>query len=80
MMEFLIDYKEVVKYNLLEGNKTTSQTFLGFPVIKSPNLNTERGKLKDVKGDSIELRPCIACNDGITNVDSIHHAVEECAV
>ena len=44
LMEFLIDYKEIVKYDLTDGNKTTAQTFLGFPVVKSFHPNSGGGQ------------------------------------
>ena len=79
LMEFLIEYKEIVKYDLSEGNKTSVQTCLGFPAVKSPQA-TPSPKTKNNKGDSMKFKPCIGCNDGITDLNSILHGVEDCAV
>ena len=79
LMEFLIEYKEIVKYDLSEGSKTSVQTCLGFPAVKSPQA-TPSPKTKNNKGDSMKFKPCIGCNDGITDLNSILHGVEDCAV
>ena len=80
-MKFLAKHKEMVKYQMSDarqspgGNKTCFVTGVTAQVKhKTPGSDQATTAVKFV------FKPCIACDDGATNADSIAHSVETCDV
>ena len=87
-MKFLAKKKEVVEYQISdarssEGYKVQTQTCyvtgLSSKIKVKPEQNqlTTSDKAKELK---FVMKPCIACDDGATNIESIKHSVENCEV
>ena len=81
-MEFLAKYKKTVKYQMSESkssasNKTQTQVcFVTGLSAKVKPKNEPRDSSVKTKKPKYEYKPCVACNDGATNIDSIKHSVE----
>ena len=87
-MKFLAKKKEVVEYQISDarssgGYKVQTQTCyvtgLSSKIKVKPeqNQSTTSDKAKESK---FVMKPCIACDDGATNIESIKHSVETCEV
>ena len=85
-MEFLYKYKKTVKYQMSESrssasNKTQTQVcFVTGLSAKVKPKNEPRDSSVKTEKPKYEFKPCIAFNDGATNIDSIKHSVESCEV
>ena len=85
-MEFLAKYKKMVKYQMSDArssvsHKTQTQTCFvtGLSAKVKPKGDYKESSDK-IDKPKFEMKPCIACNDGATNIDSIKHSVESCDV
>ena len=85
-MEFLAEFKKMVRYQTSDSrssasNKAQTQTCFvtGLSAKIKPNNDPKDSSVKTEK-PKFEFKPCIACNDGATNIDSIKHSVENCEV
>ena len=85
-MEFLAKYKKTVKYQMSESrssasNKTQTQVcFVTGLSAKVKPKNEPRDSSVKTEKPKEWLKPCLACNDGATNINSIKHSVESCEV
>ena len=87
-MKFLAEQKEMVKYHMSDarssvGHKTQTQTSfvtgLSSKVNIKPDYNRSASASKPSEPKYV-MKPCIACDDGATNIESIKHSVETCDV
>ena len=90
-MEFLAKHTEMVKYQMSDtrhcsgGHKTQTQTCfvtgLTSTVKPKPNSFNRLGDNPDENSPrKFVMKPCLACDDGATNAESICHSVETCDV
>merc|ERR1711867_337914 len=85
-MEFLAKYKKMVRYQMSDSrssvnHKAQTQTcFVTGLTAKVKPKSDPRDTPNKTEKPKFEMKPCLACNDGGTNIDSIKHAVESCEV
>ena len=90
-MEFLAKHKEMVKYQMSDarqcsgGHNTQTQTCFvtGLTSIVKPKPNSFNRLVDNPDENSprkFVMKPCLACDDGATNAESICHSVETCDV
>ena len=82
LLRFLAEYKEMAEYgSAFESAGVRAHTCFVTGQTVEKKLNKEKKKYgsedQTFKGT---LRPCLACNDGATNEDSILHNVGDCEV
>ena len=85
-MTFLKITKKQVEYDNSESRAGSTQgkgkSFKSFTMEENPSgygLKREQGGRKEPKREA-EVFPCIACNDGQTNLESCLHKMSECSV
>ena len=76
----------MVRYQMSDArssvsNKTQTQTcFVTGLTAKVKPKSDPRDSADKTEKPKFEMKPCLACNDGATNIDSIKHSVESCDV
>ena len=81
-MEFLAQYKKIVRYTMSEcrSSAQTQTCFVTGLSAKIKQKNNPGESDEETEKPKYELKPCLACNDGATNIDSIKHSVESCDI
>ena len=84
-MEFLAKHKEMVKYQMSDirqaAGATKTQTQVCFVTGPSSQVKVSpQNPGHQKQSTKIEMKPCLACDDGATNVDVIKHSAENCEV
>ena len=85
-MEFLSEYKEMVKYQCSEsrscgsGHKTSTQTCFVTGLSSKVKLGKDSGSSSGGQKLKFEMKACLGCDDGATNEDVIKHSMETCEV
>ena len=85
-MEFLAEFKKMVRYQTSESrssanHKAQTQTCFVTGLTAKVKPKSDPGDSDDdPEKPKFEMKPCLACNDGATNIESIKHSVESCDV
>ena len=86
LMKFLTKYKEIVENRSPDVKAGSGKTFTifvtGMTVTTKDKLGGGRYRKDYAKSSSRirNIRPCLACDDGATNKESIIHMLAECDV
>ena len=88
-MKFLAEHKKMVKYKFSEarqaavGSKTQTQVCFVTGLSTKIKINPQTEKVPDNQQKQnfrFEMKPCLACDDGATNVEVTKHSMETCEV
>ena len=84
-MKFLAKHKEMVKYQMSDTRQAAgtakTQTQVCFVTGLSSQIKVSpQDPRNQEQSTKFEMKPCLACDDGATNVDVIKHSVETCEV
>ena len=80
-MKFLAKHKEMVKYQMSDTRQAAgcakTKTQVCFVTGLSSQIKVSPQDPRNQKQSTkYEMKPCLACDDGATNVDVIKHSVE----
>ena len=87
-MKFLAKKKEVVEYQISDARSSSGykvQTQTCYVTVLSSKIKVKPDSNQSTTSDRVKeskfiMKPCIACDDGATNIESIKHSVESCEV
>ena len=88
-MKFLAEHKKMVKYKFSEarqaavGSKAQTQVCFVTGLSTKTKINPQTEKVPDNQQKQnfrFEVKPCLACDDGATNVEVTKHSMETCEV
>ena len=83
LMKFLAKYKEIIENrspDIKAGSGKTFTSFVtGMTFRAKATLGVGRTRQDDAKSSS-RIKPCLACDDVVTNRDSIFHMLADCGV